>query len=57
MLLSNLDANTERLMSCNEFCGTRLFSASLLILTPCAVYKPIASTRTFLIEFSCLSTV
>ena len=32
MLLSNLDANTERLMSCNEFCGTRLFSASLACL-------------------------
>lgn len=29
----------------------------LLILTPCAVYKPIACTHTFLIEFSCLSTV
>jgi len=27
----------------------------LLILTPCAVYKPIASI--FLIEFSCLSIV
>jgi len=56
MLLSNLDANTERLMSCNEFCGTSILSiVGLLILTLCAVYKPIASP--FLIKFSCLSIV